>query len=125
MFLVFARALDDRLASLAKAIETNVAENKGDKRSAFFVLLTDNNAENQKQVAAFAEKRGATLPMTIALDGSKGPGAYKLNPDVPLTVLLYKGKKVKANFALPAASDDEAQAKEAAAIVAAAGEAFQ
>jgi len=84
MFLVFARALDDRLASLAKAIETNVAANKGDRRSAFFVLLIDNNAENQEKVAAFADKRGVTLPMTIALEGSKGPGAYKLNPDDPL-----------------------------------------
>jgi len=125
VFLVFARALDGRLASLVRAIDKSVADNADDKRTGFVVLLDDNTAENQEKVAAFAKQHEVAIPMTIAPEGAKGPGAYKINPEVPVTVLAYKGKKVKANFALPAPGDEEAQAKEAADLIAAADKAFE
>ncbi len=102
-----------------------MADNKGDKRTGFIVLLADNNSDNQAKAAAFAKQHQIVLPLTIAADGSKGPGSYKLNPDVPVTALLYKGKKVKANFALAAPGDKEAQAKEVADLIAAADKAFE
>ena len=127
MVLTFARALDDRLARLVRAIDKNVAANKDDRRAGFVVVLQDNNAENKNKVAAFAKKHEVSIPMTLALEGSKGPRAYKLHPDVPITVLAYKGKRVKANVALAAAapSDAEAQAKEVAEVIAAADKALK
>lgn len=126
MFLVFTRALDDRLARVARAIDKDVAE-ATDKRTGFIVLLADNNPDNQAKVAAFAKQHQIALPMTIATEGSKGPQAYKLNPEVPITALLYKGKKVGANLALAgtAPADEAAQSKEAAGVVAAAEQAFK
>ena len=124
--MVFTRAVDDRLTSLVKAIDKNVAENKGDNRTAFVVLLDENSDGNRKKLAELAKANSISVPLTIAADGAKGPGAYKLNPDVPITVLVSKRNSVKANFALtdPAPKDDAAKAKEVADILAAADKAF-
>jgi len=115
------------LTRLVKAIDKNVAANKADRRTGFVVLLDDNNAENGEKVAAFAKKHSLSLPLTLALEGHKGPKAYNIHPDAPITVLVYKGKKVRANsvLAAPAPTDDQAQAKEVAAIIAAADKALE
>ncbi len=42
----------------------------------------------------------ARAPVGIAIDGKEGPGAYGLNRNVTLTVLVAKGDVVTANFAL-------------------------
>jgi len=112
---------------LARAIDKNVADHKGDKRAGFIVLLIDNDAGNREKVAAFAKEHAISIPMTIALEGSRGPRAYRLHADVPITVLAYERKTVKANFALVAAapSDEAAQAKEVADILAAADKALE
>jgi len=85
------------------------------------VLLDENNEANQAKVAEFAKKHDIATPLTIAVDGAKGPNGYKLNDAVPLTVLAARKNKVEANFALaaPAPSDEEAQKKEVSDILAA------
>ena len=115
------------MARLAKAIDKNVAERKAEDRRGFVVLLDDNSAENREKVAAFARKHSISLPLTIAPEGPKGPRAYKIHPDAPITVLIYKGKRVRANsvLAAPAPTDEQAQAKEVAAILAAADKALE
>jgi hypothetical protein len=116
--------LDGRLARLAKAIDKFVAEHKKDQMKSFVVLLDENTQDNQKQLTAFAAKHALSIPLTIAIDGKPGPRAYKLNPDVPITILATRRNSVRNQFALtdPGPSDAEAQAKEVAAILAAAQE---
>ncbi len=108
------------MARLAKAIDKFVADNKEKRAASFVVILDDNNAANQEKVAEFAKKNELAVPLTIALEGAKGPGAYNLNPEVPITVLASRKNRVVANFALAASADEEAQKKEAAEILAAA-----
>ncbi len=118
--MVFARAADDRLARLAKGIDKFVADNKEKRAASFIVLLEENNSSNQAAAAEFAKKNEAATPLTIAVDGAKGPASYKLNAEVPITVLASRKNKVQANFALAASADEEAQKKELADILAAA-----
>jgi hypothetical protein len=40
------------------------------------------------------------VPIGISVDGKEGPGAYGLNRNVTLTILVGKGDRVTANFAL-------------------------
>ena len=57
----------------------------------------------------------------ISVDGQEGPGAYGLNRNVQLTVLVAKGGKTTANFALVQPSVEADTLKIAKAVAAAAG----
>jgi len=108
------------LASLAKAIDTFVADHKKERMAAQIDLLDENTEENRKKLAALATESKLTIPLVIALDGKAGPPPYKLNAEVPITVLICDRNIVKANFALAASADEKAQAKEAEDVLAAA-----
>ena len=110
------------MTSLVKAIDKFVADNKSKRMVGLVVLLDENNEANRKKLEELAESNKIAIPLTIAVDGAKGPGAYTLNAKVPITVLVSRRNRVKANFALtdPAPKDEEAQKKEAAPILAAA-----
>ena len=114
--------MDSRLTRLVKAIDTFVAQHKKQQMRAFVVLLDTNNAENRAKLAAFASKHGIAIPLTMAINGAKGPPAYRLNPQVATTVLVARRNVVRAIFALagPPPEDGEAQAKEVDDILAAA-----
>ena len=109
------------MASLAKSVDKFVADHSKERMAAFVVLLDEDSEANQKKLAEFAAENKLTLPLTIAMDGKPGPGSYKLNADVPLTVLVAVRNTVKANFVFPGASPDEkAVAKESEDVLAAA-----
>jgi len=105
---------------VVKAADKFVADNKEKRMVGVVVVLGENNDTNQAKLAEFAKEEGIAVPLTIALDGAKGPAAYKLNTEVPITVLVTRKNKVEANFALAAKADEEAQKKEVADILAAA-----
>lgn len=108
------------MTGLVKAIDKFVADNQEKKMASFVVLLDETNEANQKKLEELAKATGASVPLTIAGDGAKGPGAYKLSPDVPITVLASRKNTVKASFALAGSKDEEGQKKEIADILAAA-----
>ena len=118
--MVFTRVLDDRLTGLVKAIDKFVADNKEKRAASYVALLAENTEANQTKLAELAKSADIAAPLTIPVVGPKGPPAYKLNADVPITVLVVKKNKVQANFALAATADEEAQKKEVSDILAAA-----
>ena len=109
------------MASLAKAVDKFVAGHEKERMAAFVVYLAANDKENQDKLTTLAEEHKLSIPLTLPADG-KDPGALKLNKEVPLTVLVFRNKKVAANFALtdPAPADEKAQAQETEAVLAAA-----
>ncbi|MFP4056168.1 MAG: hypothetical protein ACLF0G_04800 [Candidatus Brocadiia bacterium] len=112
------------MVRLTKAIEKFVLfEHKQDGMAGFVVLLGKNNEENQKTLTELAEEHKLSIPLTLPASG-KDPAKFKLNKDVPVTVLVYKNKRVHANFALtdPPPKDEEAQAKEVEQVLDAASE---
>ena len=110
------------MTRLVKEVDKFVEDHKPDRMAGYVVLLAKNDEENRKKLADFAEAKSISLPLTIAVDGPKGPAAYKLNSDVPITVLVSKRNKVEANLVLPAPEpkDPETQKAEVAQVIAAA-----
>ncbi len=111
--------MDGRLARLAKAIDKFVAANKAKQMAAFVVLLGENSEENRAKLADLAKAEGLAIPLTLALEGAKGPADYKLNPEAALTVLLSRRDMVLANFALanPPPKDEAGQKGEVSRIL--------
>ncbi len=96
---MFARTLDDNLASLVKQLDQQVEANKSQKMAGFVVLLTEDPDAAESQLKAFAEKHGIkNIPLTI-FEGSAGPENYKIAKNADVTVNLWVGLKSKANFA--------------------------
>ena len=106
--MVFARKTDDALASLVKQIDKLVAANQ-DKKMASFVNILGEDADKLKQItAAFAKQHEITnVALVVPRDNENGPKSYKINPKAEITVLIYKGMKVKANHALAAGELNE------------------
>lgn len=98
--LIFSKELNEGLTSLVKKIDVFVKENQEKEMAAFVVFLEEDRAKLEPKLKELAEKEQLLIPLTFAIDGAKGPKAYKLHQDVKTTVLVYKEKKVNANFAL-------------------------
>jgi len=111
---VFARELTDDLASLVKAIDKKIDENKDQQLSAYFVLLSDDPDADEARLKAMAEKHGIkNVPLTL-FDGIAGPPRYRISKDADVTVMLWRRRNVKANHAF---AKDKLDGKGVAAVV--------
>ena len=96
---IFARNVNDELASLIKQTDEFVGKNKDEKAAAFVVLLTDDPDAAEAELKQLAEKHKIkNVPLTI-FDGKAGPKGYKLSEDADVTVVMWKESSVKANHA--------------------------
>ena len=93
--IVFARDLNDPLASLAKKLDAEVGKNKATK--ALVMLMTDEDGA-EKKLKEFAEKHGAKN-VNFGVDNPAGPNGWKIAKDADVTVVLYKARKIQANHA--------------------------
>lgn len=73
-------------------------EKEGLQSGVVFLTGDPTSTEAFLKRAAHAMPRG--VPLGISMDGQEGPGAYGLNRNVALTVLVAKENRVTANFAL-------------------------
>lgn len=78
---------------------TNFAEKRKGMKS-MVVFLTDDATETQQWAKNISRYFSKGTAYGISTDGKEGPGAYGLNRNVTLTVLVADQGKVTANFAL-------------------------
>ena len=64
------------------------------------VWLGDDKAREEQYLVRAKPSLQFTAPVGVSVDGGEGPGAYGLNRNVELTVLIAKSNRVIANFAL-------------------------
>jgi hypothetical protein len=100
---VFARDLNDSLASLAKKLDAEAGKSKATK--ACILYLTDSD-DAEKKVKTFAEKNG-TKKVNFGVDNPQGPPNWKIAKDAEVTVVLYKGRKVQATHAFKKGEFDD------------------
>ena len=106
---MFARKIDGSLTSLVKQINEAVGKNGDKKLCSFVVFLTDDTDAMTPQVEKLAEKEKiGNVPLTIG-EIPAGPPDYKIDKDAEVTVMLWKGMKVKANHAFKAGELHKAQ----------------
>ncbi len=97
---IFAREVNDDLATIVKEIDKQVAQHQDQKMAAFVVLLGDDPAAAEGQLKALAKKHNIkNVPLTI-FDGKAGPSTYKISKDADLTVMMWVDGKLKVNDAL-------------------------
>jgi quercetin dioxygenase-like cupin family protein len=101
--LVFARDLNEQVASLIKRLDDELAKNKAVKAKvkeghALVVLLSDDDALESK-LKDFADKRDIKQ-VTVGIDRSPGPPKWKLSREAEVTIILYESFKVTRNYAL-------------------------
>jgi hypothetical protein len=96
---VFTHKIDDKVTSLVKKVDEEVAKNKDKRMKAFVVLLTDDPDHAEPKLKALAEKNKIeNVPLTI-FDGPMGPSDYKLSDKADVTVLMWVKSDVKVNHA--------------------------
>ncbi len=99
MINVFARTFTDDLASLVKQIDETVTAHQDQKLSAFVVFLTDDSDATEPQIKQLADSSGiGQTPLTM-FESISGPPAYKIAQDADVTVMLWRNKRVRNNFA--------------------------
>lgn len=97
MVCVFARKTSEPLASLVKQIDEKIGENK--KLKSFTVILTDKGDQASDDLKKIAKDSGIkNVPLTVH-GNVEGPGEYELSRDADVTVLMWRGHKVKVNRA--------------------------
>ena len=72
------------------------------------IYLTDDMTEAERSMVRAYGWWNCGPPSGISVDGAEGPGAYGLNRNVTMTVLIGRDQKVTANHALIQPSDSDA-----------------
>src|SRR5947209_5173522 len=111
--MIFAREVSDNLTSLVKKIDAATVANSKARMGSFVVFCNDDEKLEGK-LKELAEKEKLKKCVLSIVDRSAGPSGYNLAKDADITVVLYVGRKVKANYAF---KKGEMKDKDIAAIV--------
>jgi hypothetical protein len=96
--LVFVHKLTRPGMALARGL-TSYAKNQAGAASGI-VWLDDDKAKAEAYLTRAKKSLNFTAPVGVSIDGGEGPGAYGLNRNVELTILVANENQVTANFAL-------------------------
>ncbi|QDT34877.1 hypothetical protein [Thalassoglobus polymorphus] len=99
---IFARNMDDNVASLVKSVDGVVAKNQSKDMAAFVVLLSDSPEATEADLKKVAQSKGITSTPLTTFDGVTGPSSYKISKDAEVTVMMWVGGKLKVNEELKA-----------------------
>ncbi len=106
--LVFVHQLTRPSMALTRAL-TSYAKNQADHGVVSAIIwLDDDKAGAEAYLTRARKSLNFTVPVGISVDGGEGPGAYGLNRNVELTIVIANENKVTANFALVQPSVTEA-----------------
>ncbi|MBV10793.1 MAG: hypothetical protein CMN21_16430 [Rubinisphaera sp.] len=100
VFLIFVHARTRPAFGLTNALMKYAASRKKDGLASAVVFLTSDATETAKWMNTVQKHFAKEVEWTLSPDGLEGPGAYGLNRNVTLTVLIGKDGKVTENFAL-------------------------
>jgi hypothetical protein len=95
--MIFAREATPAVATLIKKIDEATVKNKGCDMGSF-VVFCSNEEGLEKKLKELAEKEKLSK-IVLSIDNPAGPQGYDVSKDADVTVVLYTGRVVKANFA--------------------------
>lgn len=96
--LIFVHKLTRPGIALARGLSSYAKNQTG--AAAGIVWLDEDKAEAENYLNRAKKSLNFTAPVGISVDGGEGPGAYGLNRNVELTILIANENQVTANFAL-------------------------
>jgi hypothetical protein len=94
---VFTRKTSEPLTSLVKQIDKKIGESR--QLKSFVVITTQQKDKTAAELRRLAKDSGIkNVPLTMFGDPG-GPPDYELSKNADVTVLMWKGHKVKVNHA--------------------------
>lgn len=94
---IFAREMNDDVASLVQKVDGVVGKNQSKKMAAFVVLLTDQPEAKEGDLKKVAESKKISHTPLTTFDGLTGPSSYKISPDAEVTVMMWVDGKLQVN----------------------------
>lgn len=85
---------------LARAVMNLVADRGSKKVTGGLVFLSEDPTETANWIGRISKYFPKGVTVGVSPDGKEGPGAYGLNRNVAMTVLITRNQVVSANFAL-------------------------
>jgi hypothetical protein len=106
--LVFIHELSRPGAALLRALDDHAQVKRVRGLRTLFVSLAEDRDGAERKLPMVVKSLQLKSPLGISVDGKEGPGAYGLNREVMLTVLVARGNKVHANFAILSPNETDA-----------------
>jgi hypothetical protein len=100
VLLLFVHEVTRPSIGLTRIVADYAATRSADGLHTAVVLLTPDATATETWMKNARHALPQKVPLGISIDGAEGPGAFGLNREVSLTVLVAKDNKVTANFAL-------------------------
>ena len=100
VLLIFVNEITRPSVALTRLIMDYGAKRAEDELVSGVVFLSADPTETANWMKRAAHALPKQVDLGISIDGQEGPGAYGLNRNVALTVLVAKANRVVANFAL-------------------------
>lgn len=100
MLLVFVHEANRPSIAVSRAVLNYAATRAKDGLVSGLVWLADDPTAAEQFLKRARGALPEKTPIGISVDGKEGPGAYGLNRNVTLTILVAKDGRVTANFAL-------------------------
>lgn len=97
--MVLIQKSDPEIATLLKAIDVVVDDNRVSGLRSFGVLVTDESAQAVPILQTLAFDERIRMPLTAATTAIAGPGCHNLHKDAVTTVILYRDQQAVENFA--------------------------
>ncbi|OAI47319.1 hypothetical protein AYO44_09775 [Planctomycetaceae bacterium SCGC AG-212-F19] len=94
--MIFARDVSDSLTSLVKKLDEATGKNTAAKMGSFVVFCSDDE-KLEKALKDLGEKE-KLKHLVLTIDNPAGPLDYKIAKQAEITVVLYTGYEVKANY---------------------------
>lgn len=98
--LVFVHEVTRPGARLVRQVDRIVQDRKDFGLNGLVVLLGDDMFDRERYAPRYQTSLGMKTVIGVSVDGLEGPGAYGLNKEMELTIIVAKDNKVTANFAL-------------------------
>lgn len=96
--IVFARSLSEPLAAALAKCDAAISAQPKDTVRGWLTVLGEKTV-TLDDLSQWTKQAGLKTMPTGVFDDPVGPPSYKLSDDADVTVLLFKNKKVVANFA--------------------------
>ena len=100
ILIVFVHKLTRPSIGLARVVMNYAKKRSSKGLVSVMVFLSDDRAATERRLLQIRRALPAGGTIGVSPDGLDGPGAYGLNRDVTLTVIVGKKNKVTGNFAL-------------------------
>lgn len=106
--LIFVHELTRPGAALMRPLDEYAQVKKVRGLRALVVSLAEDRDEAERRLPMVKGAIQLKTPWGVSVDGPEGPGAYGLNREVTLTILVAKDNRVHANFAILSPNETDA-----------------